>query len=176
MKQKVNLSVASVRMIERRILVIRGEKVLLDSDLAELYGVSTGRFNEAVSRNTDRFPDDFMFKLTKIEADFLRSQSATLETGHGKHRKYLPYVFTEQGVAMLSSVLNSKRAVSVNIEIMRTFVKLRELLATHADLAQKLVDLEKKYDKNFAVVFEAIRALMIPPKTKTGGIGFDTRK
>jgi phage regulator Rha-like protein len=151
-------------VIERSILLIRGQKVLLDKDLAELYGVSTKRLNEQVRRNRKRFPDDFMFQLTKDEADALRSQFATLEKGRGGHRKYLPYVFTEQGVAMLSSVLNSERAILVNIEIMRAFVRLREILATHKDLARKLEEMEKKYDEQFAMVFRAIRELMAPPE------------
>jgi hypothetical protein len=147
--------------------------------------VTTSNLNKAVKRNIDRFPDDFMFQLTKEEADSLRFQFGTLKPGEqariqsetnkpgrGQHRKYLPYVFTEQGVAMLSSVLNSERAVQVNIAIMRVFVKLREMIATHKDLARKLSDMEKKYDSQFKVVFDAIRQLMIPPMTKKGQIGF----
>jgi len=158
--------------IERAILLIRGHKVLLDSDLALLYGVTIKRLNEQVRRNNKRFSNDFMFRLTSKENDSLRSQFATLKPGRGQHRKYLPYVFTEQGVAMLSSVLNSDRAVRVNIEIMRTFVKLRRMLATHEDLARKLNALEKKYDAQFRVVFDAIRQLMAPPDKKKRGIGF----
>ena len=139
--------------IERRILLIRGQKVLLDTHLAQLYGVTTKRLNEQIRRNLRRFPADFMFQLTKEEDEALRSHFATLDKGRGKHRKYLPYVFTEQGVAMLSSVLNSERAVMVNIEIMRAFVRLREILSTHKDLARKLEELEKKYDEQFRVVF-----------------------
>lgn len=150
--------------IERRILLIRGHKVMLDSDLADLYGVSTKRLNEQVRRNAKRFPPDFMLQLTKEEYDSLRSHFATLEKGRGKHRKYPPLAFTEQGVAMLSSVLTSERAIEVNIAIMRAFVRLREILATHKDLARKLEELEKKYDKQFAIVFEAIRQLMTPPE------------
>jgi phage regulator Rha-like protein len=150
--------------IERRILLIRGQKVMLDAHLAELYGVRTKRLNEQVRRNLKRFPLDFMFQLTKEESEVLRSQFATLKKGRGGHRKYLPYVFTEQGVAMLSSVLSSDRAVQVNIGIMRAFVRLREILATHKDLARKLEEMEKKYDEQFAVVFRAIRELMTPPE------------
>ena len=117
--------------IEKLIFLIRGQKVMLDSNLAELYDVPTKVFNQAVKRNQSRFASDFMFQLTSEEFDILRSQIATLETGRGRHRKYLPYAFTEQGVAMLSSILRSKRAVNVNIEIMRAFVRLREILATH---------------------------------------------
>jgi hypothetical protein len=161
-----------VEVIERKIYLIRGHKVMLDSDLAELYGVSTKRLNEQVRRNDKRFPEDFMLQLSPEEAESLRSQNATLKTGRGQHRKYLPYAFTEQGVAMLSSVLNSDRAIEVNIQIMRTFVKLREMIASHKDLAKRLDELEKKYDKQFSIVFEAIRQLMIPPERKPKKIGF----
>jgi phage regulator Rha-like protein len=162
-----------VERIEKAILFIRGQKVMLDSHLAGLYGVSTKRLNEQMRRNIKRFPSDFMFQLTAQEDESLRSQFATLKSGRGKHRKYLPYVFTEQGVAMLSSVLNSERAIQVNIEIMRAFVKLRELLSTHKDLARKLGALEKKYDSQFKVVFEAIYKLMeTPAKGSKRSIGF----
>jgi hypothetical protein len=157
-------------VIERRILLIRGHKVMLDAHLADLYGVETKVLKRAVRRNRERFPGDFMFQLTKEEEDILRSQFGTLRWG--EHAKYLSYVFTEQGVAMLSSVLHSKRAVQVNIEIMRAFVRLREILATHKDLARKLEELERKYDEQFRVVFEAIRQLMTPqeppPKRRIG--------
>jgi hypothetical protein len=158
--------------IERLILLIRGHKVLLDTDLAQLYNVSTKVLNQAVRRNKDRFPSDFIFQLTAEEVYSLRSQTVTLETGRGRHRKYLPYAFSEQGIAMLSSVLRSKRAVHVNIEIMRAFVRLRELLATHKDLARKLEALEKKYDAQFKIVFDAIRQLMSPEAPKKRKIGF----
>jgi hypothetical protein len=144
---------------------------MLDSDLARLYGVPTRRLNEQVRRNRDRFPADFMFELTAGEAAALRSQIATSNSGRGG-RRYLPLAFTEQGVAMLSSVLRSDRAVRVNIEIMRAFVKLRELLATHKDLARKLEALERKYDAQFKAVFDAIRQLMVPPRAKRRQIGF----
>jgi phage regulator Rha-like protein len=157
-------------VIERRILLIRGQRVMLDSHLAELYGVETKALKRAVKRNRDRFPADFMLELTKEEIDGLRYQFGTLK--RGAHVKYAPFAFTEQGVAMLSSVLSSKRAVQVNIEIMRAFVRLREILATHKDLARKLEELEKKYDEKFRVVFEAIRQLMAlpesPPKRRIG--------
>lgn len=149
-------------VIERRILLIRGQKVMLDSHLAELYGVETKALKRAVRRNRGRFPHDFMLELTGEEYEILRSQFGTLRWG--EHAKYLPYAFTEQGVAMLSSVLNGKRAVQVNIEIMRAFVRLREILSTHKDLARKLEELEKKYDEQFRVVFEVIRQLMAPPE------------
>jgi hypothetical protein len=159
--------------IEKAILWIRGQKVMLDRDLAELYEVSTKRLNEQVRRNLTRFPDDFMFQLTEEEAETLRSQNATSNKGRGG-RRYLPYVFTKQGVSMLSSVLNSERAIEVNIAIMRAVVRLRELLATHKDLARKLDELEKRYDSHFKIVFEAIRQLMAPPTPpeKKRRIGF----
>lgn len=159
-------------VIEQKIYFIRGHKVMLDGDLAKLYGVPTKRLNEQVRRNIKRFPPDFMFQLTADETKFLRSQNATLKTGRGQHLKYLPYAFTEQGVAMLSSALNSERAIEVNILIMRTFVKLREMIASHKDLVKKLDELEKKYDEQFQVVFEAIRQLMAPPENTNRKIGF----
>jgi hypothetical protein len=153
--------------------VIRGHRVILDSDLAELYEVEIKVLNQAVKRNIARFPDDFMFQLTAEEAARLRSQIVTLKAGRGEHRKYLPYAFTEQGVAMLSSVLHSDRAVHVNIEIMRAFVRLRQMLASNVELARKLASLERKYDAQFKVVFDAIRELMTPPEpNKKRPIGF----
>ena len=149
--------------IERSILAIRGHKVLLDADLAELYGVETRVLNQAVKRNLARFPADFMFQLTKAELEDWRSQFVTSNPDAKMSLRRAPYAFTEQGVAMLSSVLHSKRAVAVNIEIMRTFVRLREMLASNAELARRLDDLEKKYDGQFRVVFDAIRQLMTPP-------------
>ncbi len=161
-----------MEVIERKILLIRGQKVMLDSDLAELYGVETFNLNKAVKRNIDRFPEDFMFQLSKEEADSLRFQiGMSKEKGRGG-RRYLPFVFTEQGVAMLSSVLNSKRAVQVNIAIMRVFVKLREMIASNKELAKRLDELEKKYDAQFRVVFDAIRQLMTPPEKPRRKIGF----
>jgi hypothetical protein len=161
--------------ILRSILVIRGQRVLLDSELASLYQVETKALTRAVRRNIDRFPSDFMYQLTAEEFASLRSQVGALKAGRGAHRKYAPYVFTEQGVAMLSSVLNSKRAVQVNIEIMRAFVRLRQLASTHKHLARKLMELEGKYDRQFKVVFDAIRALMHEPQAKRRGIGFTAR-
>jgi hypothetical protein len=153
-----------IERITRAILLIRGQKVMLDADLARLYGVETKALNRAVKRNIERFPSDFMFQLTREEAGRLRRQTGTLKTGRGEHRKYRPHAFTEQGVAMLSSVLRSERAVRVNVEIMRAFVQLRQLLSSHADLARKLEALEAKYDAQFKVVFDAIRELMAPPE------------
>jgi hypothetical protein len=165
-------SLVPVERIDRAILLIRGKKVMLDADLASLYGVETRVLVQAVKRNLGRFPEDFMFQLSKEEADFLRSQIVTLKRGRGHHSKYLPYVFTEQGVAMLSSVLRSPRAIQVNIEIMRAFVRLRQMLASHAELARKLDALEQKYDTQFKAVFDAIRQLMAPPEPKRRPMGF----
>ena len=158
--------------IEQTIRTIRSRRVMLDTDLAKLYGVSTKVFNQAVKRNRTRFPMDFMFQLTVEEATSLRSQIVTLKPGRGQHRKYRPYVFTEQGVAMLSSVLRSERAVQVNIAIMRAFVRLREMIGSNKALARRLNELEKKYDSQFRVVFEAIRELMAEPAPKSRRIGF----
>lgn len=160
-----------IERIQNLILFIRGEKVILDSNLAELYAVQTKTLNRALKRNLARFPSDFMFQLTAEEAETLRYQFGTSNTRRGG-RRYLPYVFTEQGVAMLSSVLNSERAVLVNIEIMRAFVNLRRLLYSNVDLARKLNELENKYDRQFRVVFDAIRELMTPPPAKLKPIGF----
>jgi hypothetical protein len=159
-----------VKRIERSILLIRGHRVILDGDLARLYGVSTGNLNKAVTRNLGRFPADFMFSLTRKEFQNLKFHFGT--SSWGGTRK-LPRAFTEQGVAMLSSVLRSPRAVHVNIEIMRTFVRLRQILASHTDLAPRLNKLERKYDAKFRVVFDAIRELMAPPpEPKHKRIGF----
>jgi len=155
--------------IENKIFLIRGQKVMLDNDLAELYGVETKVLLQAVKRNLDRFPEDFMFILTKQEFKDLKSQIVTSSWGG---RRYLPYTFTEQGVAMLSSILRSKRALYVNIQIMRTFTKLREIVSTHKDLQRKIEEMEKKYDQNFRVVFDAIKALLTMPESKTRKIGF----
>ncbi len=164
--------------IEKKIYLIRGQKVMLDKDLAELYGVETRRLNEQIKRNLSRFPDDFMFQLTQLEFQNLRSQFATsslrfqIATSSWGGQRYLPYAFTEQGVAMLSSVLRSERAIHVNIQIMRTFTKLREILASHKDLQKKIEDMEKKYDQQFKIVFDAIKALLTVPESKAKKIGF----
>jgi hypothetical protein len=160
------------QLIERRIHRVRDQKVMLDEDLAELYRVPTSRLNEQVTRNLDRFPQDFMFRLTHEEALALRSQNAILKSGRGQHRKYLPRAFTEHGVLMLSSVLHSERAIQVNIAIMRAFVRLRELATSHAELTRKLNALEVKYDVQFKVVFDAIRALTEPYLKPRRRIGF----
>jgi phage regulator Rha-like protein len=156
--------------ITNKIYFIRNLKVMMDRDLAELYGVETRVLKQAVRRNIKRFPEDFMFELTIKEESSLRSQSVTLE-GKGKHSKYLSMAFTEQGVAMLSSVLKSDRAIQVNIQIMRAFNKLRQMLSTHKDLKKKIEAMEAKYDKQFQIVFEAIKQLLEEddkPKRKIG--------
>jgi hypothetical protein len=158
--------------IERAILLIRGQKVMLDADLATLYSVETGQLIRAVKRNVDRFPSDFAFQLTQKEFTDLKCQIGISSSWGG--RRKTSWVFSEQGVAMFSSVLRSRRAAHVNIQIMRTFVRLREILATHADLARRLDDLEQKYDKQFAVVFDAIRQLMARPKDKRHELGYHT--
>jgi hypothetical protein len=165
-----NSALVPVRRIEQAIMQIRGHKVMLDADLAALYGVETKALVRAVKRNIERFPDDFMFQLTLDEFRNLRCQFGTSNIRGG--RRYPPYAFTEQGVAMLSSVLRSKRAVQVNVEIMRTFVRLRRILAENAGLARRLDELEKKYDVQFKVVFDVIRQLMQPPAPKKKPIGF----
>lgn len=191
-------------LIENSILLVRGHKVILDKELARLYGVSTKVLNQAVKRNLNRFPEDFMFQFTTEETaawhqaipdpsrsqnvtlkgailrsqivilkpERLRSQIVTLKKSRGKHIKYRPYAFTEHGILMLSSVLKSERAVQVNIQIMRTFVRLRELLASNADLNHRLDDLERNYDTKFKIVFDAIRTLLRAPRKKTRRIGF----
>ena len=158
--------------IPRRILTIRGHHVMLDTDLAALYCVPTKVLNQAVRRNAERFPEDFMFRLSNEEADSLRSRFVTLEAGRGQHRKYLPYAFTEHGVAMLSGVLRSQRAVQVNIAIMREFVRMRRMLVSNGVLARKMEALESRYDAQFRVVFDAIRALMEPSVKPRRRIGF----
>lgn len=163
-----------IEIIEKHIISMRGQKVILSTDLAELYGVEPKVLIQAVKRNIKRFPEDFMFQLTQDEGRILRSQFVTLKKGRGQHAKYLAYAFTEQGIAMLSSVLNSDRAIAVNIEIMRAFVRLREMVASHKILAKKLEELEKKYDAQFKVVFDAIHALLEPPKKPKRRIGFET--
>jgi phage regulator Rha-like protein len=157
-----DVELVSPERIERSILLIRGHKVILDADLAALYGVETKQLIRAVKRNLPRFPDDFMFQLKEEEFENLRFHFGTSSQWGG--RRYAPYAFTEQGVAMLSSVLRSKRAIQVNIEIMRAFVRLRQILASNKELAKRLDELEKKYDAQFKIVFDAIRQLMAPPE------------
>ena len=168
-------SVVPVEAIERKILLIRGRKVMLDSDLAKLYGVPTFRFNEQVRRNLKRFPEDFMFQLTKDEHRSLISQFAISKIGRGG-RRFLPYVFTEHGALMAANVLKSEKAIEASIYVVRAFAKLREMIASHKDLARRLAELEKKYDSQFKVVFDAIRQLMEPAKPKPRRIGFHARR
>jgi phage regulator Rha-like protein len=159
--------------IESLILLMRGEKVIFDRDLAALYGVSTKALNQAVKRNNERFPESFVFKLTKAEADDarrIRSQSVTLK--RGQHFKYLPYVFTEHGSLMAANVLNSKQAIAVSIQIVETFIRLRAWLMTQKEVAQRIDELEKKYDVQFKVVFDVLRELMAPPENPKRRIGF----
>jgi hypothetical protein len=157
--------------IERAILLIRGQKVMLDADLAEIYGVETKALNRAVKRNRERFPEDFMLQLTVQEASALRCQFGTSNIGRGG-RRYLPYVFTEHGAIMAANVLNAKRAIAASVHVVRAFVRLRALIASNKDLARKLEELEKKYDSQFKVVFDAIRQLMAPSHPKPRKIGF----
>jgi hypothetical protein len=169
----------SVETIERKILFIRGERVMLDADLAELYGVTTKRLNEQVKRNAERFPADFAFQLAPEEWDELKalnkvSNRSQFATGSQKHRdlRFLPWVFTEHGAIMAAAVLNSDQAVAMSVYIVRTFIRLRQMLASNAELARKLNALEKKYDSQFTMVFDAIRQLMTPPAQKKRKIGF----
>jgi hypothetical protein len=166
--------VISIESIEQRIYRVRGQKIILGADLAQLYGVTTKRLNEQVKRNRDRFPGDFMFRLNSEESRSIlasRSQIATLK--RGQNLKYAPYAFTEHGTLMVANVLNSPVAVYASIQVVRAFVRLREIAATHKDLVQKLEQMEKKYDRQFKVVFDAIRELMAPPaSTSRQQIGF----
>ncbi len=180
MPRKKNLTsdslAVSIQSIERRIYLIRGHKVMIDEDLAELYGESTKRLNQQVNRNRKRFPEDFMFQLTKEEAEILRSQFAISRSLHGGRRS-LPYVFTEHGVAMLSSVLNSERAIEVNITIMRAFTRLRQLLESNEELNRKFAAVIRKlatHDKYFQVVFDELKRLTDQPAPSHKQIGFKT--
>lgn len=166
-------NVMPLKSLINKIIYLRGQKVMLDSDLAELYGVETRRVTEQVKRNPERFPEDFMYQLTNKEFTILKSQFATSSWG-GKRK--LPFAFTEQGIAMLSSVLHSERAINVNIAIMRAFVKLRELLLTNKELNSKLQKIEAKYDKQFRVVFEVLQQLMETPAKPRNEIGFKRKK
>ncbi len=164
MAKATGRAIVTVKGIESHILLVRGQRVMLDADLATLYGVETRALLQAIKRNRARFPEDFMFQLNQKEFTDLRSQTV-ISSSTSRHggRRYPPYAFTEQGVAMLSSVLRSPRAIQANIGIMRAFVRLRQMLAAHADLARKLAALEKRYDRKFKIVFDAIRELMEPP-------------
>ena len=167
----MSLALVPMETIAGKIYLVRNQKVILDRDLAELYGVETRTLKQAVRRNIQRFPEDFMFELTQEEEDSLRSQTVTLK-GRGQHSKYLSFAFTEQGVAMLSSVLKSERAIEVNIAIMRAFVRMRQMLVTHADLKRKIEEMEAKYDEQFQIVFEAIRQLLADDEKPMKKIGF----
>lgn len=177
--EKHNSSLVPSEVIENKILLIREQKVMIDRDLAVLYGVSTKALNQAVKRNIERFPEDFMFRLSLEEAAISRSQIVTLKK-QGSNIKYLPHAFTEQGIAMLSSVLKSKTAIQVNIQIMRVFTKLREILASHKDLKRKVEEMESRYDHQFKVVFDAIKELIelnrqpLLPEQPKKKYGFET--
>ena len=170
----IQKQIVPVEQVEQMIFLLRGQKVMVDADLAALYGVPTKVLNQAVTRNKQRFPSDFMFRLTKEERHELVTNCDRLN--RLKHSSVFPRAFTEQGVAMLSTVLNSDRAIQVNIEIMRAFVRLRQMLADHKDLARKLAELEKKYDEQFKIVFEAIAELMTPPDKPQRKIGFQVKE
>jgi phage regulator Rha-like protein len=164
------MDLITVANIENRILVIRGQRVMLDSDLADIYGVETKQLVQAVKRNTNRFPEDFMFRLTREEYFILRSQSVT-SSQHGG-RRYPPYAFTEHGALMLASVLRSDRAVSMSIYVVRAFARLREMISTHEDLKRKIEEMESRYDHQFKIVFDALRELIDPPPKPRKRIGF----
>jgi phage regulator Rha-like protein len=159
----------SIKQIEESILIIRDQRVLLDSELAKIYGVTTKRLNEQVRRNRDRFPQDFMFQLNEVEVSFLRSQSATSKGRGG--RRYLPFAFTEHGILMLANVLTSETAIGTSIKVIRAFKHLREMVISHVDLSRRLDSIEKQYDSQFKVVFDAIKQLMIPPDLPKRRIG-----
>ncbi len=168
-----------IEHIAQSILILRGQRVLLDGDLAALYGVTTKRLNQQVRRNLARFPSDFMFQLTAEETEALRLQFATLKTGRGRHRKYLPFAFTEHGAIMAATILNSSRAVEMSIYVVRAFIQLRELLTSNKELAKKLDELETRiarklasHDEAIAGILRTLRELMAPPETKKRPIGF----
>lgn len=176
-------SIIPTELIVKKIYLIRGEKVMLDADLAELYGVTTKRLNEQVKRNAGRFPVDFVFQLTveeweNLKAQDTRSNWSQIATGSQKHRdpRFLPWAFTEHGAIMAATVLNSKQAVAMSVYVVRTFIRLRQMLASNAEVARKLEAIEKKYDAQFKVVFDAIRKLMAQPEPKEKKIGFRVRE
>ena len=167
-----NESLIPIERIEQKIYVIRGERVILDSDLAAVYGVETKVLNQSVRRNLKRFPADFMFQVTKDEYTNLRSQIVTSSVDNYGGRRYLPYVFTEHGALMAANIINSERAVDASVQVVRAFVKMRNMLASNAELAKKIESMEKKYDSQFKSVFDAIKRLMLPPDKPKGSIGF----
>lgn len=181
--KKEKVSLVSGLIIQEKIYFIRGKKVMLDRDLALLYGVETKRLNEAVRRNISRFPEDFMFQINKDEevnlklqfktSNYSRSQFATLKVGRGRNIKYQPFAFTEQGIAMLSSVLNSEKAISVNIQIIRVFTKISELVDVYKDLREKIEEMEKTNNLNFKEIFRVIKLLIQEKRTQKTKIGFD---
>ncbi len=160
----------SIAEIEKHIFIVRKQKVMLDSDLALIYGVETKSLNQAVKRNLNRFPDDFMFQLSEIEGESLRSQFVTSKKTRGG-RRYLPYVFTEHGALMLGNILNSETAIETSIQVVRSFMRLREMVISHSELSKKLSQLEIKYDSQFKVVFDAIQKLMVEPEVPQKKIG-----
>lgn len=170
-KKSKSVALVPAEIIESKILLIRGKKIMLDPDLAQLYGAETRVLIQAVKRKISRFPEEFMFQLTKKEHESLRSQSVISKKGRGG-RRYPPYAFTQEGVAMLSSVLNSERAIHVNVQIMKTFIKLREMLSSHDQLRKKIESMEKKYDAQFKAVFAVIKELLEPPEKPIKKIGF----
>ena len=174
-KRKSSRAIVHTGLIAKSIYFLRGGRVMLDSDLAALYRVTTKSLNRAVKRNIERFPADFMFQLTLKEAEVLRYQSGTSKTTSRGGRRYLPYAFTEHGIAMLSSVLNSDRAVQMNIAIMRAFLQLRAMLATHEDLKRKIRHMEKRYDARFQAIFAALREMLDEPEPPKRQIGFHTQ-
>ncbi len=175
-KNNGSKSLVPEERIEQIIFIIRNQKVILDSDLAALYGVETKDLNRAIKRNIRRFPLDLMFQLTKNEEERLRCQFGTLDVGRGRYRKYLPYAFTEHGALMAANVLNSEKAAAMSVAIVRTFVKLRQMLSVNKDLSRRLDELEKKYDKNFKEVFDTIRELMEKPEeTERAIVGFSDK-
>lgn len=165
------LAKTPMERVERAIIFMRGEKVILDFDLAQLYGVSTTRLNQQVNRNLERFPADFMFQLTETEFKDLILQNATSKKGRGGRRK-LPYAFTEHGAIMAANILNNQRAILASVQVVRVFIQLRQMLASNAELTRKLNELEGKYDRQFKIVFDAIRQLMTPPPVQAKPIGF----
>ncbi|MBI2841786.1 MAG: ORF6N domain-containing protein [Armatimonadetes bacterium] len=174
-----NKAIIPVESVTDTILILRGQRVILDSDLARLYGVSTGQFNQAVKRNLDRFPPDFMFQLTEEEHKSLRSQIVTLKAGRGQHRKYLPYAFTEHGAVMAASVLKTQRAVEVSVYVVRAFIQLRELLGTRTEIGRKLDELEQRLDghgEQIKLILEAIQALIALPDPSDRRIGFRSKQ
>ncbi len=174
--KKSETNLIPIETIESKILLLRGRKVMLDRELAALYGVETKHLKRQVKRNIERFPDDFMFQLSVQEFTDWRSQFGASNSSEKMGLRYPPYVFTELGVAMLSSVLNSKQAIQVNIQIMRAFTKLRDMISTHKEMQKKIDDMEKKYDNQFKIVFDALRQLIEPPAKPKGKIGFTAKK